>query len=275
MLSLRHIPPAPLSELVGCFWYWEGAPVTHSYERLLPNGEAAIIFNLRDRPIRIYDARNIARFQSFGYAVLSGARSDCFVIDTDQQERVMGIQFRPGGAFPFLRMPAPEVEGLPVPLEDVWGGRSAPIREQLLAARNVEAMFAVLEQNLTAQLVRPPELHPAVSYAVRRFCACGSGGESVAEITERVGLSSRRFIELFHRQVGLTPKTFSRVRRFQRVLKAVHRKREIDWARVAAENGYYDQAHFIHDFHGFSGFTPTAYATLDTAHLNHVPLRTD
>ncbi|MGA3024412.1 MAG: AraC family transcriptional regulator [Bryobacteraceae bacterium] len=272
MLSLRHIPQPPLSALVECLWYWEGAPATHAKERLLPNGESAIIVNLRDEPIRVYDARDITRCHSYGHAVLSGARSNCFVIDTRQQERVVGIQFRPGGAFPFFRMPASEVEGASIALDDVWPGRAVrDIREQLLAAPGVDAMFAILECSLLAQLARPPELHPAVAYALRNFCHCPSGSR-VASVTERVGLSPRRFIELFHRQVGLTPKTFSRVRRFQQALRSVHGRSRIDWAQVALDNGYYDQAHFIHDFQGFSGFTPSAYSSLATAHLNHVPL---
>jgi AraC-like DNA-binding protein len=256
---------------VGCLWYWEGAPTTHARERLLPNGECAIIVNLRDDPMRIYDARNITRYNSYGHAVLSGARSDCFVIDTSQEERVVGIQFRAGGAFPFFRMPASEAEGGSMALDDLWPGRVSEIREQLLAAPDVDAMFAILERSLLEQLARPPELHPAVAYAIRRFCH-GSEGGSVAAVTERVGLSPRRFIELFHRQVGLTPKTFSRVRRFQQALRSFHGRREIDWAQVALENGYYDQAHFIHDFQSFSGFTPNVYSTLATPHLNHVPL---
>lgn len=271
MLSVHHIPQPPLSDLVGCLWYSEGAPATHTRERLLPNGECAIIVNLRDEPMRIYDARDIARYNSYGHAVLSGARSDFFVIDTNQQERVVGIQFRPGGAFPFFRMPASEAEGASIVLDDLWPGRVSDIREQLLAAPGVDAMFEVLERSLLAQLARPPELHPAVAYAIRHFCHC-LPRSSVASVTERVGLSPRRFIELFHRQVGLTPKTFSRVRRFQQTLHAVHDRREIDWAQVALENGYYDQAHFIHDFQEFSGFTPGVYSTLATPHLNHVPL---
>ncbi len=271
MLSLRHIPRPPLSALVGCLWYWEGAPATHAKERLLPNGECAIIVNLRDEPLRIYDAHDVTRYSSYGHAVLSGARSDCFVIDTSQEERVVGIQFRPGGAFPFFRMPASEAEGASVALDDLWPAQSRRIREQLLAAPSVDAMFAILERSLLAQLVRPPELHPAVACALRHFCQCPPGG-SIASLTERIGLSPRRFIELFHRQVGLTPKTFSRVRRFQQALRSFHGRRQIDWARVALENGYYDQAHFIHDFQGFSGFTPGAYSALATPHLNHVPL---
>jgi hypothetical protein len=111
MLLRRYIPRPPLSAFVSCLWYSEGAPNTHSKERLLPNGETAMIFNLRDEPLRIYDALNIGRHNSYGSAVLSGARANCFVIDTCQQERVIGIQFRAGGAFPFFRMPACELEG--------------------------------------------------------------------------------------------------------------------------------------------------------------------
>lgn len=100
--------------------------------------------------------------------------------------------------------------------------------------------------------------------------------DSIAVTTERVGLSSRRFIELFRRQVGLTPKVFCRVRRFQQVLERVHREEvhrgDMEWAQVALACGYYDQSHFIHDFRSFSGLTPCEYRAAATPHLNHVPL---
>jgi methylphosphotriester-DNA--protein-cysteine methyltransferase len=62
------------------------------------------------------------------------------------------------------------------------------------------------------------------------------------------------------------------VRRFQRVLENVHRKNAVDWVQVALDGGYYDQAHFIHDFQGFSGLTPATYLARATEHLNHVPM---
>jgi methylphosphotriester-DNA--protein-cysteine methyltransferase len=271
MFLRRYIPQPPLSAFVVCLWYSEGAPNTHSKERLLPNGEAAIIFNLRDDPLRIYDAQNIGRHNSYGHAVLSGARANCFVIDTCQQERVIGIQFRAGGAFPFFRMPACEVEGESFALDDLWPVRAGEIRARLLAAESVDTMFAILERCLLDQLVRPLELHPAVTYALQQFRS-PAHSSSVAAVTARIGLSPRRFIQLFHQQVGLTPKTFSRVRRFQRVLCSIHAKREVDWAQLALDCGYYDQAHFIHDFQAFSGLTPSTYMILATPHLNHVPL---
>jgi AraC-like DNA-binding protein len=272
MQTRKHFPRPPLAAFVRCFWYAEGTPQKHSREKLLPNGEPSVIFNLRDDKIRLYDPRNLGLQTNYAGSVLSGARSDCFVIDTDQQERVAGIQFGPGGAFPFFRVPASETEGITVDLDRLWGARTSELREQLLAARTVESMFADLERFLMRQLVRPPELHPAVTYALGHFQRPGYTGR-VDTVIGKIGLSPRRFIELFHREVGLTPKVFCRVRRFQHVLQTVRdQRKEIDWAQVAVECGYYDQAHFIHDFQSFSGLTPNRYLATATPHLNHIPL---
>lgn len=270
-------PSALLSEFVQCFWYWEGAPITHTKERLMPTGEACIIFNLRDEPIRIYDWKDPERVETFSKAVLSGARSEPFVIDTMQQEQVFGIQFRAGGLFPFFRAPSSEVANRDVSLDCIWNSSATTMRERLLEAQNIPAMFAAAEKALTQQLVRPPELHPAVAFAARQF-NINSHTASVGAVLDKTGLSHRRFSQLFHDQTGLTPKAFSRVRRFQRVLRSICAERDVEWTRIALDCGYYDQAHFIHDFQSFSGFTPTGYVTSffkydrDNSHINHVPI---
>ncbi len=267
----RYTPGAPLSRFVHCFWYQEGVPQPHSREKLLPNGECSIIFSLKENRIRSYDPGNLDRCNTYNPAVLSGARAEFFVIDTSAEERVVGIQFRAGGAFPFFRVPASETEGGFVELDDLWGGGGSELREQLLAAGSVEHMFAKLERCLLDRAAQPLELHPAVAYAVEQFQQPGRAGK-LSDVTDKIGLSSRRFIELFRREVGLTPKVFCRVRRFQQVLETVHQRKEIDWVQIALECGYYDQAHFIHDFKSFAGFTPGEYLAAATPHLNHVPL---
>ncbi len=271
MRQCRYTPAPPLDAFVKCFWYWESGPQPHKKEKLLPNGEPAIIFNLRDDVIRIYDPHNLERCQTLGNVILSGARSDCFVIDTDEQERVFGIEFRPGGAYPFFPMPASEFAGLSVNLADLWPHNAAEIREQLLAASSISVLFRIMEQRLLERLVRPPELHSAVNFALCEFQHSTHNGR-IDAVTQQIGLSPRRFIELFHRQVGLTPKVFCRVIRFQRVLKLLHKTKDVDWTGIALDCGYYDQAHFIHDFQAFSGLTPTQYLAASSAHLNHVPL---
>lgn len=270
-MNLRFIPAPPLAAFVRCFWYAEGAPQPHARERLLPNGEAAIVFNLRDEPMRLYDGDDPERSTDCGLAAFSGARTNCFVIDTATEDRVVGIEFQPGGTFPFFREPAREVTNRSVPLDELWRSAAGEIREQLLAAPSVDAMFALLERRLLDQLARPLELHPAIRYARGQICRAPHI-TTVSGVMEKIGLSQRRVIELFQEQVGLTPKALCRVRRFQRALEAVHGRKAVDWAQVALEGGYYDQAHFIHDFQGFSGMTPAAYLARATEHLNHVPV---
>ena len=277
MISCLSTPSAPLSQFVQCFWYWEGAPITHTKERLMPTGEPTIIFNLRDEPIRIYDWKNPDRFQSFGHAVFAGARSEPFVIDTLQQERVFGIQFRPGGSFPFFRMPSSEVESRNLSLDCVWNAAAGTVRERLLEAESIPAMFAIAEEALIEQLVRPLKLHAAVVFAIQGFSK-NPHTATVGSVLHAIGLSHRRFSQLFRDQIGLTPKAFCRVRRFQRVLRSIQAARRWEWPQIALDCGYYDQAHFIHDFQSFSGFTPTSYTESffrhDKAneHINHVPL---
>ena len=86
------------------------------------------------------------------------------------------------------------------------------------------------------------------------------------------GISKRRFEQVFNEQVGLTPKLFCRIRRFQRVLQLINEQNDIDWTDVALSCGYFDQSHFIHDFQSFSGINPTEYVTRGSRYVNHVPM---
>jgi transcriptional regulator GlxA family with amidase domain len=89
----------------------------------------------------------------------------------------------------------------------------------------------------------------------------------VRDLARRVGLSQRRFIQLFTAEVGLTPKLYGRVRRFQRARELVRKATEPDWAAVALECGFFDQSHLIRDFGEFSGLSPVAYLNQKSKHV--------
>jgi hypothetical protein len=91
MALYTHIPSTPSSYFVKCFWYSEGAPNAHHKERLLPNGESTIVFNLREDAMRIYNANDLSQFQSHKYALISGARTGCVVIDAEAEDRIFGM----------------------------------------------------------------------------------------------------------------------------------------------------------------------------------------
>ena len=113
--------------------------------------------------------------------------------------------------------------------------------------------------------------HPAIAFALKEFQNATYTG-TIAEVTEQTGLSSKRFISLFSQEVGLTPKLFCRIHRFQEALQIIRSGGHIEWADVALRCGYFDQAHFIHGFQAFSGLNPSAYLRQQGEFQNHIPL---
>jgi AraC-like DNA-binding protein len=146
------------------------------------------------------------------------------------------------------------------------------MRERLLVAATPEAKVRVLEEALLAAAGGIPERHPAVAFALNAFHSAAET-QKIRAVAEQIGISPRRFIEVFRKEVGLSPKLFCRVRRFQKVLRMISAGRELDWAEIAVTCGYFDQAHFIHDFQAFSGINPSSYLADHIEHLNHVPIR--
>ena len=264
----KRAPGWPLCEFVEVLWYYEGPARPHAFERIMPDGSVEMVINLREDRLRVYERQAPKLAYTTRGCLISGPRSEYFVIDTQQQLATVGVHFKPGGAFPFLAMPATEIQDLQVSLDAIWGRAASDMREELLEAEGVDAKFDVLTRHLNRH-ARSLQRHPAVAYALAEF---KSGSRSVGSVTEDIGLSPKRFIQVFQDEVGLKPKLFCRVRRFQQVLHAIGLGQEIDWADVAIDCGYFDQAHFIHDFRAFSGLNPSEYVARRTEHLNHVPL---
>lgn len=271
MLYLAHKPPPPLSDFVDLIWLYEGYDVPHEKERLLPDGTVELVINLLEDEIRVYDSHDPQRSYTVPGSIVSGPRSEFFVIDTAGEASTIGVHFKSAGAFPFFAVPAAELHNQSVALECLWGAASGRLRERLLAAVTPARKFQILECCLLEQLTRPLERTPAVGFAVQQLCG-SIQAPPVSRVVEQIGCSQRRFIQLFSDQVGLTPKLFSRVRRFQQVVQTAHGEQAINWTKVALDCGYYDQAHFIHDFQAFAGITPSEYLARKTPHVNHVPM---
>lgn len=266
-----RVPAPPLAQHVALLWEWTGVTRTHAFERLMPNGEAAVIVNLKEDAIRVYDPVTLRLQRQERGAVILGAYALPSVIDCQEQDHVFGIQFRPGGAAAFLTLPASELTNEHVALNDVW--RGIELRERLLAAGSAQARFDLAERLLRERFAAA--IHPAVAAAIAAI-ERSHGRLRLGRLSQALGLSQRRLIQLFKREVGLPPKTFCRLRRFQSLLTAAHGQpaRALDWSTLALHHGYCDQAHLIHEFGEFAGLRPTEYAAAAGHHPNHVPVMT-
>jgi AraC-like DNA-binding protein len=262
-------PRPPLDAFVASIWLFRDSPRPHALERALPTGAAQLIVNLKEDRTRLYDPERPDRYTSTAGTILVGVQSRYQIIDTSEQEYVAGVAFRPGGTAAFLRTPAHHLRDADTPVEDLWGRqRTAELREQLLERNDPDAQLDAIESALRERL-QPTAVHPAIAFALASLDLVPLT-TNIGAVTDAIGLSAKRFIERFKAQVGISPKRYCRIRRFQQAVGRAHRGQEVDWVQLALDCGYYDQAHFIHEFRGFAGLTPTAYQACRTGFQNHV-----
>jgi AraC-like DNA-binding protein len=278
MIGLYRHPTAELRPFVESLWYFEAPAMPHAFERLLPDAAAGLIIDLDAESIRVHDGERLDRFEDVSGALVFGAQSRPSAIATDRPARVVGVQFRVGGAHAVLGLPGGELRDRNVALEDLWGGEGRTLRERLLEADTAWEMLGRLEQALLDRRSSnsPERRHPAVRQAIAALSSA-ERVPSVGELGASIGLSARRLLDLFEREVGLTPKLFARLCRFHRVADRIWRGRGAPtegsgWADLAADCGFADQSHLIREFREFSGVTPAGYAARLGHHRNHIPL---
>ena len=271
MYFTTHTPRLELREHVERLWYYDGLSPVHRLERVLPDGTFELIVNLRDDVRHVFSCEEHRPVAAYRRAWLSGAHSRHIVIDTAPNSSMMGAHFKPGGAAAVLGLPATALSNQVVELDAVWGQVGVDLRDALLEAPTPAAKFRVLEDFLLLCGQRARGGHPAVRHALRRLVAEPTT-RSIAAVADELGFSHKHLIQRFRDEVGLTPKRFCRIRRFRQVLQAVEARRGIEWADLAADCGYFDQAHFIHEFREFSGLNPSAYLQQRGEYLGHVPV---
>jgi AraC-like DNA-binding protein len=225
MLYRFYVPASPLDSFIEDFWFYDGDRPAHLKERIVPSGTAELVINLRDNEFRIYDRVRRGLCERFSGAIVSGPYERFFVIDTAEDTAVLGVHFKPGAAFPFFNLPVSELVDNHMDLETLWGRSVRELRERLRAATTPTQKFRILEAALRGRLSGFCIQHGAVRFALDALSRFSS--TTVRDVTERVGLSQRRFIEVFKAEVGLTPKLFHRVQRFQRILALARRGRRI------------------------------------------------
>jgi len=273
-----HKPKPPLSNFVDSFWLYEGPGATQQTERILPTGTLELAINLRQNELRFYDPERPYNRSRLSGAVVSGAHGSGFAPESVEEVIIIGVHFKPGGAFPFLGLPAGDLADTHADLEALWGPSASRLRERLREASTSAERFQLLQEALLSRLCPGVEKHYAVSTALDMF-GKNHAKPTVREAAKYLGLSQRRFIQIFKDEVGMTPKLFSRIQRFQQTRTFIQQNPFPDWTTLALDFGYFDQSHFIREFLEFSGLSPTDYIARrkrfieHTTHVkrNHVP----
>jgi AraC-like DNA-binding protein len=164
------------------------------------------------------------------------------------------ILFQPSALRLLFALPAQEFTDQDFDAEQVFGAIIARFHERLADCRTFEERISVANQFLLQRALAPPR--DGISAAATDILR-GAGGARISEMAERAGLGLRQFERRFVQQVGVSPKLFARIARFEAALDRMARSSQGSWTEVAHRFGYYDQMHMVHDFSRFTGETPT------------------
>ncbi|MFN8344082.1 MAG: helix-turn-helix domain-containing protein [Spirosomataceae bacterium] len=272
MIFELYAPASPLNQFVELFTFYEGLTFNHSIERLFPEGVVEIIIDLTETPKFIYDNTRLTEIQTCKSAWVSGVRNAFISISALPYSSMFVIRFRPGMAYPFLQLPIHELNGQVIDADLIFGNRFGEIREQLLASPSPQGKFVVMERFLSERSKGFTDIPPVVAFGIQQIIQQPTTTQ-IQQLAEKTGYSHKHFLSLFAKYVGLSPKPFLRVIKFQHTLQSIEQATVPNWSQLALDCGYYDQAHFINDFRAFSGLTPKEYMAQKGDYFNYVPIQ--
>jgi len=285
----RGIPAGPLRRYVAAYTGYRQRGVPPARHRGLPSPYLTLIFTL-DEPLTIAAHPDPGQPPGEFGTLLGGLHSAPALITHAGAQSGIQVALRPLGARALLGLPAGELAEVDVPAEAVLGGVCAELRDRVRTATGWPERFAVLDEILLRRAAEadalspdalrsgalgPDAVSPEVSWAWRRLLRDG-GALRVSELAAGTGWSGRHLTSRFRAEIGLTPKAAARVIRFDRARKllvrnlasitadagyrlAHHRLAPYRLADLAADCGYFDQAHLAREFRALAGCPPSQW----------------
>jgi AraC-like DNA-binding protein len=264
---VSRVPRPPLDGLIDDLYYLEGAP---PYARLtLPPAPSALLIVNLGAPFRIRAGTDIETAEyADGCVVTTPTRA--WEFSYPLRTRSVGVHFKPWGLAPFLPMPAAELCDRPVTVEQAWGRPAiAELRDWLATADGPHEMLTLLEEELTRRLCETAGL--GLVRHTSGVIAATSGSMAIGDLSVAAGVSSTHLTQRFKELIGVTPKRLARAYRFTATVFSINPAGPIDWGDLAGRAGYFDQAHFGHEFREFTGLTPTRYIEVRRRFLREHP----
>jgi AraC-like DNA-binding protein len=248
---LRHArrnPPTDLEPWIQHYWSvsWDLRGCEPFLQETLPHPNVHIVFDQTGSHI-------------------AGVHTGRFSTILEDQGRVFGIKFRPGGFRPFLGSSVGALANRMVPTQQVFGAEARPWERTMQSLQEDEALIGTASEFLRARLP-PPD--PNVSLATRlveqilNAGDCQSRIRGVQELARHSGMSQRSLQRLFQEYVGASPKWVIRRYRLHELVERLKAGDVVDGAQAALDLGYFDQAHLINDFRSIVGYSPTRYGNL-------------
>lgn len=249
-------PKNDLTTFVKCYWTLESPKEkTPTRNTIVPDGCMKLIFHYGD-PYKHYseNGNSITLPKCF----LIGQLTKPYQVEPTGETGTFFVCFHPNGFLPFTTIPIKEMENIAVPLEKLFGKDGKEIGQNILNANSTSERLNLIETFLLNRLKDTTTIDQIVKSTVETILTA-NGQLSVDELSRQNKINTRQLVRKFSSTIGLSPKQLSKTIRLQTTLKTLLTKNITNLTKLAYENEYYDQAHFIKDFKEFTGLTPKEF----------------
>lgn len=249
-MKYQLIPPYPqLQDFISHFWVasWEAGAQEHNTNYyVVASSLTEITFAFRsgvNQPDLLFSAVQ-------GHTHLPAQ------IPVDGFCHLIGVAFYSHAIPGLFHLPASGLNKEFIPLETFLGAEGAMLNERIALAGSTRQRIDILSRYFLSALQREKLADPLITGAIKTIRQ-SQGKLTVEDLADRFCLSPKQFNRRFKAFSGFSPKMYSRIIRFESAVK--NYQPASSFTEAAYRHGYYDQAHFIHDFRSFAGFSPTDF----------------
>ena len=252
-------PTVGLTKYIRCFWVLK-QPITTARpepEIILPDGCPEIVFNLA-APFRRYRA---GEFEVQPQTLVAGQIKQRIFVEPSRKIDLFGVRFQPNGIYPLIKQPLAELTDK---IEDICLvlGKSGQILEQKILNADAMGKRISIFENFVRKAVGNQQENDLVNFALKEIVNA-KGLLKIDQLVKALDINQKTLERCFNREVGVTPKFFSRIVRIQEIVRLLNGNEFSSWTDIAYSFKYVDQSHFINDFRAFTGSNPSNYLTED------------
>ncbi len=225
-------------------------------QRVFPYGNVTIVFHYGS-PSKFKKRNSVEHIES--NLVICGQQTSYYDLSLSGKTGMILIVFKPHGIKPFFDIPISEFSNENLSLHEIINHEAVELEDKLHNSYNNKQRIIIIENFLMKKLMHDKDFE-RVEHAVKKI-KMFKGQLKSNEIAQEVCLGIKQFERIFSKHVGLNPKKYSSIIRFQNILNAKRINKELTMQQLAFDNGYFDHSHFIHDFKSLTGLSPRNFFT--------------
>jgi AraC-like DNA-binding protein len=254
MFFKRFTPDDELQWFIECYWIVEDDDTISRQQKIVPDGFNEIIFHLGDPyRIRMYD-----QWQLQSSNLLAGQIRKHFFLENTGISRIVGIKLKPTALTHLFGLHMHQFTDKVVDLSSLLSTHFPDTWNQLRAINDHSEMIHLLNNNFK-KLIRGMAFRETAADRAVDIIFAQHGMIPVSAIARVAGVGERQLENLFKKYIGLSPKFFTRIIRFNYIFSLIQENNQ-SWSGIAYEASFFDQSHFIRNFRDFTGENPSGYS---------------